>query len=374
MKILFVCGSVEPGKDGVGDYTKLLATEFENMGAEAVVVAVNEAESSQDYSEVFQRINGMDLKTYRMSGKLPWKHRIEKLREILISYTPDLVSLQFVPFSFQKKGLPFFLPRSLSSLNEHCKNWHVMFHELWVADSHAGSVKELVLRELQKFIIRRLLKMVRFRHIATSNPFYASMLARIGYNAAVMPIFSNLPKGKASSLELISNREQKIVGLFFGHVHYHEQMVEKIRQLARQIRERMGKGLVIGHVGNNQNYVTRNFFSELASVSEVEVLTFGFLDANDAADVFAGADIGLSNYPLHLIGKSGSIASLLYNGLPVVLLDENWEWQHPEVSYLRPIGKIECIDAFINQDRSFAEIYSPASAATKFAGLFSGEK
>ncbi|WP_374165457.1 hypothetical protein [Arcticibacter sp. MXS-1] len=110
MKILFVCGSVEPGKDGVGDYTKLLATEFENMGAEAVVVAVNEAESSQDYSEVFQRINGMDLKTYRMSGKLPWKHRIEKLREILISYTPDLVSLQFVPFSFQKKGFLFSPP------------------------------------------------------------------------------------------------------------------------------------------------------------------------------------------------------------------------------------------------------------------------
>lgn len=42
MNILFICGSIEMGKDGVGDYTRRLAGEFIRLGHKASIVAIND--------------------------------------------------------------------------------------------------------------------------------------------------------------------------------------------------------------------------------------------------------------------------------------------------------------------------------------------
>lgn len=42
MKFLFICGSLEPGKNGVGDYTRRLAGECIRMGHDAMILALDE--------------------------------------------------------------------------------------------------------------------------------------------------------------------------------------------------------------------------------------------------------------------------------------------------------------------------------------------
>ena len=42
MKIVFICGSAQPGKDGVGDYVRLLALSLLKMGHQAAIVAYND--------------------------------------------------------------------------------------------------------------------------------------------------------------------------------------------------------------------------------------------------------------------------------------------------------------------------------------------
>jgi hypothetical protein len=42
MKILFLTGSLEPGKDGVGDYTRLLANECGERGHEVFLLGLND--------------------------------------------------------------------------------------------------------------------------------------------------------------------------------------------------------------------------------------------------------------------------------------------------------------------------------------------
>src|ERR1022692_2576923 len=50
---------------------------------------------------------------------------------VLYPFNPNWVSLQFVPFGFHPKGLPFGLPRHLMSIIGS-RPLHWMFHELWV--------------------------------------------------------------------------------------------------------------------------------------------------------------------------------------------------------------------------------------------------
>jgi hypothetical protein len=40
MKILFICGSLEPGRDGVGDYCRRLAGEFLRTGIDTQILSL----------------------------------------------------------------------------------------------------------------------------------------------------------------------------------------------------------------------------------------------------------------------------------------------------------------------------------------------
>mgnify|MGYP003474349261 CR=1 FL=1 len=45
MKILFICGSLEPGKDGVGDYTRRFCGELLKMNYEVQILSINDLHS-----------------------------------------------------------------------------------------------------------------------------------------------------------------------------------------------------------------------------------------------------------------------------------------------------------------------------------------
>ena len=42
MKIMFICGSLEPGKDGVGDYTRRLCAHLKKHHIEVGILAYND--------------------------------------------------------------------------------------------------------------------------------------------------------------------------------------------------------------------------------------------------------------------------------------------------------------------------------------------
>ena len=47
MKIIFLTGSLEKGRTGVGDYTRLLASECKRLGHEVQTIALNDLSSKQ---------------------------------------------------------------------------------------------------------------------------------------------------------------------------------------------------------------------------------------------------------------------------------------------------------------------------------------
>ena len=131
MNILFITPSLEPGKDGVGDYTLRLAGALWEKGIHVFCISLADRyvppKTELDFRAPFVKSDALGI--LRLSADIPWKKRILILQAIIDDFCPDWVSLQYVPYGFDQRGLPFGLPKRLSLLRGDFQ-WHLMFHEL----------------------------------------------------------------------------------------------------------------------------------------------------------------------------------------------------------------------------------------------------
>ena len=139
LRIVFICGCIEPGRDGVGDYTRRLSAELILTGHFTAIIAINDVHTTEIIDD-HQVQGGIRIPTLRLPSLSTYKSRFGKAKMWLNSFDPNWISLQFVPFSFHAKGLPFALARDLSLLGEGRK-WHIMFHELWVGMDKESPLK-----------------------------------------------------------------------------------------------------------------------------------------------------------------------------------------------------------------------------------------
>ena len=99
MRILFFCGSLEPGRDGVGDYTRRLAGEIKRQGHDATIVAINDNYVKYKFAGI-QISEGMELLVLRVPAIWTLKKRSEDIKSWINEINPEWLSLQFVPFQF----------------------------------------------------------------------------------------------------------------------------------------------------------------------------------------------------------------------------------------------------------------------------------
>ena len=159
MKILFLCGSAEPGKDGVGDYTRRLCGELIRRGHQAQILSLCDLHSKVFINQI-QIIENTEVVVNRIPIKSNYSNRLSITQFIAQEFTPDWISLQFVPYSFNSKGLPFWLPSFLRKINGEHK-WHVIFHELWVRRGINVSLKRNFTSIMQQFIVKKLIYILR---------------------------------------------------------------------------------------------------------------------------------------------------------------------------------------------------------------------
>ena len=82
MKLLFLCGSFEPGQDGVGDYTRMLATELIQLGHQVSVIALNDQHINETVDSI-QVINGNSLPVLRLPHNLSGKKRFSRAKQCI---------------------------------------------------------------------------------------------------------------------------------------------------------------------------------------------------------------------------------------------------------------------------------------------------
>src|ERR1700730_16908643 len=125
MKIIFICGSLEPGRDGVGDYTRRLAGKLILLGHDAAAVALNDPHI-QDELAGTQPVDGVTVPVLRMPSAMDAKLRFQRVKEWIEPFRPGWISLQFVPYAFHPKGLPLLLGKRLKGLLVKGRLVHIM--------------------------------------------------------------------------------------------------------------------------------------------------------------------------------------------------------------------------------------------------------
>jgi hypothetical protein len=335
MKIIFLCGSLEPGRDGVGDYVRRLACELIKQGHQIAAVALNDHYLVEEFTGT-QPANDITLPVYRIPTAWPENKRFDRAREWIKNNNPDWLSLQYVPFAFHTKGLSISLSRQLHKLGEG-KCWHIMFHELWVGMDSEASIKVYCWGLVQRFLIKSLILTLKPKVIHTQTQLYIFQLAKLGFTAVYLPLFSNIPRIN-KSYQAIKHSENNIISfVVFASI----QPGAPIRQFAEEVaiysRENNKKVLIIfiGRCGKEQDH----WVSECKS-SGLEIKLLGEQPTEYISEVLHNATFGISTTPLAQIEKSGAVAAMRDHGIPVLCIARSW---HPRgiIGLDLPYGVIE---------------------------------
>jgi hypothetical protein len=333
MRLAFICSSLEPGRDGVGDYTLRLAGEMIRQGHPSVAISLNDPHVSRTTTES-QSIEGNSVPVLRLPGTSSSAERGLATRNYLANFHPDWISLQLVPFGFHPKGLCFGLGRRLQAFNTKAA-WHIMFHELWLGLGEGSSAKHRVWGALQRRIVMDLVRRLRPRIVNTQAEAHRIVLSREKIDVSILPLHSNIPliagDGWSGLLEpLVTKaarrpqaRDKLYLAGILGAV-YPEWSAEQTVNTLFPLVQRFNKRLVL--VFHGKNNLTPEAVNKLRTALQdrADIVVTGERSALEVSLILQTVDIGLATTPRQMLQKSGSVAVMLEHGLQVLVTRDDW--------------------------------------------------
>lgn len=311
MKIVFICGSLEAGRDGVGDYTRRLSAEIIRHGHQAEAISLYEKNIQSSIAEK-QYDDNTELQVLRISAKLTNKLRFDLARTWIDDFEPEWISLQFVPYSFNSKGICFGLGKRLKNLGESYK-WHIMFHELWIGKGRDTNWKHWFVSQLQIIAIKGIGNSLLPNVIHTQLPVFYLKLEKFGWIVKCLPLFSNIP---VITQAKNGNNNVFVIG-FFSQVEISKSITAFINNLALEAQSNNLDVQVI-LIGGDEGRM--KMFGEHFQASgnlKLPIKYTGFLEGIELSKAICNCDMGITPIPRHALGKSGSVAAFISYGIPV---------------------------------------------------------
>lgn len=314
MRIIFLCGSVEPGKDGVGDYTRRLCGELLRTGHDVQIVSLCDHHAAGFVSEN-QEIEGTSVLAHRIPVFVTNSQRYIWSQDILNNFQPNWISLQFVPYSFNPKGLPFWIPSFLKKLKGN-HQWHIMFHELWLGIDKESSFKYKCIGKIQQFIIKNLIHKIRPHFCSTQNQLYQFFLQSHGIVSDILPICSNIP---LTAIKKESTVYTQFV--LFGTIHHGAPFNDFITDLVHHIKE-LKKPIKFIFIGRNgpelSNYI------EVLEKHTILFEVLGIQSENKISQVLRNSDYGITTTPYYQTEKSGVYAAYREHQINTICVSRKW--------------------------------------------------
>lgn len=325
MNILLLCGCLEAGKDGVGDYTRLLATAFTEKGHNCYLVALNDP-----YVESVETTATGQLSSLRCSHLLHSTEQQDRFNQIIAEWQPDILSLQFVPYSFHPRGLINDLVKFVSRIPTTCK-WHIMFHEIWIGCANKAPLKERIIGCLQRRQIKKLLHVTRPLCIHSHTPAYRYLIDQLGLTSHPLELFGNIPRQPQCARQWLFDalaqqgvpniqKARKHWFLFgiFGTLHPQwppEPLLYYLEAAAQKAHKRAVL-ISFGHNASGQD-IWQSLSQEQRGC--LQLVRLGPMASDKVSQLMNSLDFGIATSPWSLIHKSGSVRAMLEHGLPVLM-------------------------------------------------------
>ncbi|MGZ3756191.1 MAG: glycosyltransferase [Mucilaginibacter sp.] len=349
MKILFVCSCLEPGLDGVGDYTRRLAAGLVKQGVATAIVSINDRYIDK-ISAITQQSDGVTIPVMRVPASFfHQKKYLKEVRQYVDQFDPDWISLQFVPFGFHAKGLSTGLSKALLAMSAG-RAWHIMFHELWVGMAKEESQKLIWWGRLQRLLIKSLIKTLQPKVIHTQTMLYRSLLNQMGFKAGYLPLFGNIPiDSYVTSKDKLKADGNIIEMVVFGLIH-DGAPIETLAMDAAHYSTQKNKAVKLTFIGRCDSEQGRWAAAWRAAGLPVTIL--GEQPAERISSVLSNATMGISATATAVIDKSGTVAAMREHGLSVLSVSKPWQ-PRGIIGYNHPAGVIpykpgnfeECINS-----------------------------
>ncbi len=320
MKILFLCSSLEPGRDGVGDYVRLLADACVSAGHECRLVALNDEHLDTPCTDVQEgAVHKID--SLRLVPGLSWENRYAITQQYVNDFQPDWLSWHVVPYGFHPKGVVPHELWAFSSLSQG-RHVHAMLHELWIGLSQGEPLKNRAYGFMQRRALLGFLRSIRPVILHTSNVVYKTVLEREDCHAEILPLFGNVPVK-----EIVAGppaKKAEWIGGIFGTVHPQfkiQECVESLLAGARASGRRL-RILGIGRIGphGEETFALLNRHYK----GKLEAVVVGEKSPDEVSRLLQIIDFGIATHPWALLGKSGAVAAMLDHGLPVIAPRDDW--------------------------------------------------
>ncbi|MBF0502012.1 MAG: hypothetical protein HQM09_17870, partial [Candidatus Riflebacteria bacterium] len=187
MKIMFIGGDLF-GDGGVADYAKLLSEAVQELGHKTFILSL----FRHDNADSAPPFTPCSTDFLNISETATWNERIKSGRDAIRRFKPDVISMQFVPFSYQKKGiLHGEVGKNISELLSHIP-LHIFFHEL-----HAGLRPSLTcgyfwLGLFQRMFFKRFILKLNPMLLHTNSSIYIYYTKKMGLNVKKLDLFGNI--------------------------------------------------------------------------------------------------------------------------------------------------------------------------------------
>ncbi len=315
MRIAFITGCLEPGRDGVGDYVRTLAAECERRGHAVTLLSLTERSAVDPSQEEGSSVLRLSAAECEADGG-------EAARQWLDRFQPDWASLHFVPYSYHPRG--FFDPwiARLKFMLSGAPRRHIFFHEIWIGFSADARWRERATGWWQRRMVGRLVDQLAPTVVHTSTGCYRALLGTRGINAGILPMIGSVPRsaevrtGVPGALKAVA--PDALVCGMFGTIHPNWEAETFLHDFAvlAAAQKRPAVLLAAGAL----RYGTK-FFEQLRErwKGRVALGALGELPTSELPAVFARFDFAVSTMPWVLIGKSSSAAALREHGLRVVV-------------------------------------------------------
>ena len=326
MKIIFLCGSVEPGKDGVGDYTRRLSGELIRIGHSIQIISLCD-EHVAIFTSKEQEEDEIKVIVHRIPISSSNYQRNIWCQDVINKFKPDWISLQFVPYSFNPKGLPFWLPSFLKKLEGNHK-WHIMFHELWLGIDIESSFRHKCIGKLQQLIVKKMIQSTLPNFVSTQNKLYQFFLKSLRINADCLPICGNIPlTGKKSETTEFTQF------VLFGTIHPGAPFKDFIEDLVTKTNE-FSKPIKFVFIGKNGQEL-----SNCTNILENQSICYDVLGTQSESvisQILINSDYGISTTPYFQTEKSGVFAAYREHRINTICVSREWtptkgQYQIPDI-------------------------------------------
>lgn len=335
MHIVFITQNYPPSVCGIGDHTYNLATTLAKRGYDIAVIC-HENVYKNDSVVLYPIIKKWDKEGYQIALK-----KIDELQA-------DWVFIQYEPYSFHAKGVPYLMPFFVRKLKNKGHKTLVFFHEIAVKWTFSSKLIALSLAQ------RAIAQTMAFyaQHIVTSMAWYKKMLLPIFYKKIhIQPIGSNIITALQLGDTLKSNQIQ---GDEFWIACFGGDGVDKGYSILLDALKNLpfAKLLFIGKGENIKVYAQKNGLESQVVVTGI-LNTEGVYENLQKCNVFAMVHVDIRGG----IGfKSGSLAAGFYAGLPILgvkgAITETDKLIHRENCFLISEPKPE------NFEKAIVELYT----------------